>query len=205
MVQKAANARERFEKAAVALFQERGYVGTTVPEIAARAGLTERTFYRYFTDKREVFFWRADEHRDRIVNAIARAPRNAHPLTAVTHAFETVGAFIDGHRTKVKLRQAFVSAHTDFQEREMMKLRALASAIETALQERGVSAPSARMISEVAVAIWSVALERWSSDEAERNFAHHVQNSFAELQMVVIEHGSERHHPRRRRSIKRDG
>ena len=68
MVQKAANARERFERAAMALFQERGYAGTTVPEIAARAELTERTFYRYFADKPEVLFWRAGALQDSIVS-----------------------------------------------------------------------------------------------------------------------------------------
>ena len=59
MVQKAPNARQRFETAALALFQDRGVARTTVPDIAARAQLTERTFYRYFSDKREVLFWRA--------------------------------------------------------------------------------------------------------------------------------------------------
>jgi AcrR family transcriptional regulator len=190
MVQKAANARERFEKAAMALFQQRGYTRTTVPEIAARAELTERTFYRYFADKREVLFWREGEHRASIVNAIASAPPGADPLTVVARAFETVGAFIDGHRAHVKARQAIVASHADFQEREMMKLRALASAIEGALQERGVRAPAARVASEAGIAIWRVALEGWSSDAAERDFAHHVQNSLAELRMVVIGKGS---------------
>ena len=71
-----------------------------------------------------------------------------------------------------------------------MKLRALASAIEAALQERGVRAPAARVVSEAAIAIWRVALERWSGDAAEHDFAHHVQNSLAELQMVVNADGS---------------
>jgi hypothetical protein len=50
------NARGRLEQAALALYGERGFENTTVAEIAARAGLTERTFFRHFADKREVLF-----------------------------------------------------------------------------------------------------------------------------------------------------
>lgn len=90
MVQKAKNARERFERAAFDLFSEQSYAVTTVPEIAAKAGLTERTFYRYFTDKREVMFWRAAAHQGAITKEIASAPSKLHPLTMRAYAFESV-------------------------------------------------------------------------------------------------------------------
>ena len=185
MVQKASNARERFERAAMALFQERGYAGTTVPEIAARAELTERTFYRYFADKPEVLFWRAGALQDSIVSAIASAPAHSRPLAAVTSALEAAGAFFDQNRSSVKVRQTLVAAHPDFQERDMMKSRALASAIEAALRPRGIPAPAARVLSEAGVAIWRVAAEWWNSDEAERDFAHHLRRAEDQLQMVV--------------------
>ena len=191
MVQRAPNARERFETAAMSLFQERGYARTTVPEIAARAELTERTFYRYFADKPEVLFWRANALLDTIVSAIANAPAHAWPLEAVTGALETAGAVFDENRSSVKVRHALVAAHPDFQERDMMKSRALASAIEAILQGRGVRAPAARVVSEAGVAIWRVAVEWWNSDEAERDFPHHVRSALDELQMVVVGHGIE--------------
>jgi AcrR family transcriptional regulator len=74
------------------LFQERGYVRTTVEEIAARAGLTERTFFRYFADKREVLFSGSKELEKSIVDGIEGAPREASPLAAVVAAFEAAGA-----------------------------------------------------------------------------------------------------------------
>ena len=191
MVQKAANARERFERAAMALFQERGYARTTVPEIAARAELTERTFYRYFADKPEVLFWRAGALQDSIVRAIAAAPTDARPLDAVTGALAAAGAFFDENRPRVKVRQALVAAHPDFQERDMMKSRALASAIDAALQARGVPSPAARIVSEAGVAIWRVAAEWWNSDGAERNFAHHIYSAADQLQRVARGDGSE--------------
>lgn len=189
MVQKAPNARERFETAAMSLFRERGYAGTTVPEIAARAELTERTFYRYFADKPEVLFWRANALRDDVVSAIADAPANLRPLEAVTGALETAGAFFDRNRSTVKLRHTLVAAHSDFQERDLMKSRALASAIEVVLQRRGVRASAARLVSEAGVAIWRVAVEWWYSDEQERNFIHHIRSAADELRKVTIAEG----------------
>ena len=190
MVQKAANARERFEQAAMALFQERGFARTTVPEIAARAELTERTFYRYFADKPEVLFWRAAALQDSIVNAIAAAPMDAQPLDAVTSALAAAGAFFDENRSRVMVRQALVAAHPDFQERDMMKSRALAFAVDAALQARGVRPPVARIVSEAGTAIWRVAAEWWNSDEAEQDFAHHIHSAAHQLQRVTRGDGS---------------
>lgn len=182
MVRRAENARERFEAAAFKLFGKQGYAATTVPEIAENAGLTERTFYRYFTDKREVMFWRAADHQNSIRNEIASNTSDAHPLTTVAHAFKSVGAFIDGHRSIVKLRQTLISSHSDLQERELMKLHALASAIDLALQQRGMQPSPARVIAELGAAIWKVALENWRRDEDERSFAHHVEAALGEFQ-----------------------
>lgn len=53
------DSRGRLEQAALALYGERRFEQTTVAEIAKRAGLTERTYFRYFADKREVLFWGA--------------------------------------------------------------------------------------------------------------------------------------------------
>lgn len=182
MVRKAENARERFESAAYGLFEEQGYAATTVPEIAAKAGLTERTFYRYFTDKREVMFWRAGDHQLAIAEEIARAQAHLHPLTVVAHAFESVAPFIDSHRSIVKLRQDLISSHSDLQERELMKLHTLASAVERALRQRDVDASHARVVGELGAAIWKIALENWRADANELGFAKHVQavlNEFA--------------------------
>ena len=182
MVQKAENARERFEGAAYSLFREQGYAATTVPEIAAKAGLTERTFYRYFTDKREVMFWRAGDHQIMIAKEIARAEAGLHPLAMVAHAFESVAPFIDSHRPIVELRQLLISTHGDLQERELMKLHMLASTVEQALQQRGIDRSHARVVAEIGAAIWKVALENWRADDMEKSFADHVQAALNRFQ-----------------------
>ena len=83
MVQRAADARKRFAESALSLFRERGYAATTVPQIAERAGLTERTFYRYFTDKQEVLFCRAVEFQATMTEAINRTSAATEPFDAV--------------------------------------------------------------------------------------------------------------------------
>jgi AcrR family transcriptional regulator len=185
MVHKASEARERFEKAALELFRKRGYAETTVPQIAAAAGLTERTFFRYFADKPEVLFWRASELQSNIADAVKQASDYARPFEAVVGALEVVGPFFDARRADVIARQTLVAAYPDFQEREMMKMRSLALSISEALQERGVPAPAARMAAEIGVAIWRVAIEQWSTDEKRRSFSHHIRSSHLELNAVM--------------------
>ena len=68
------DARGRLEQAAFELFTERGFEQTTVAEIAERAGLTERTFFRYFADKREVLFAGADALQELFVSRRRRRP-----------------------------------------------------------------------------------------------------------------------------------
>src|SRR3954471_18155056 len=109
----------RLAKAAMELFVERGYDRTTVQEIAARAGLTERTFFRYFADKREVLFSGSKELEKSIVDAIEAAPREASALAAVGVAFEAAGAELQEWRDLhyVRARYALVTKHAEIRER----------------------------------------------------------------------------------------
>lgn len=181
MVQKAQNPRERFETAAYELFSERGYLETTVPEIASKAGLTQRTFYRYLTDKREVMFWRAEAHQAAITRAIIKLPEGLHPLQTVAAGFEAVAPFIDSRRAIVKQRQVLISTYIELHERELMKLHMLGLAISSALQERGMQPALSRMVAEISVALWKVALQNWSDDEAHTGFVSHVQAAVKEF------------------------
>src|SRR6516162_2681459 len=92
------NARGRLERAALELYAERGFEQTTVAEIAERAGLTERTFFRYFTDKREVLFWGQGALQEIYVSTIADAPDSAAPIEAVAAALEAAAPVFHGRR-----------------------------------------------------------------------------------------------------------
>src|ERR1700759_431772 len=92
MVRWEPNARGRLQQAALELYAERGFEQTTVAEIAKRAGLTERTFFRYFADKREVLFWRSEDLRELLVTSIASAPPAAAPIEAMAIALDKICA-----------------------------------------------------------------------------------------------------------------
>src|SRR4051794_15860868 len=134
------DARGRLEKAAMDLFQERGYARTTVGDIAERAGLTERTFFRYFTDKREVLFSGSKDLEKAIVDLVVSAPKDAAPLAVTASAFEAAGAALQAQRdfSYVRARYAIVIEHAEVRERELIKMASLAAAVTQALHARGV-------------------------------------------------------------------
>src|SRR5215472_8796232 len=115
------NARGRLEQAALELYCERGFDQTTVTEIAERAGLTERTFFRYFADKREVLFWGQDRLRELYVRTIEAAPKSASPIDMVAAALEAAVPVFNERRELARQRQAVVAANPGLQERELIK------------------------------------------------------------------------------------
>lgn len=160
------NARGRLEEAALALYGERGFEQVTVAEIADRAGLTERTFFRYFADKREVLFWGAGALQELLVGAVAGAPDAVAPLDAIEAALQAASVLLQERRDSVRRRQAVIVASAELRERELIKLAALAAALAGALRERGVSEPAASLAAEAGIAVFKIAFERWI-DEAE--------------------------------------
>src|SRR5271154_7180227 len=146
------DARGRLSVAAMELYTERGYEQTTVAEIAERAGLAERTFFRHFIDKREVLFSGAAELQDLVVNTVAEAPSSATPIEAITRAVVVAGEVLQVRRDFARQRHAVIAANSELQERELIKLAALASAMAAALRLRGVKEESAALAAEVGVA-----------------------------------------------------
>jgi AcrR family transcriptional regulator len=183
------DARGRLEKAAMELFQERGYERTTVGEIAARAGLTERTFFRHFADKREVLFSGSKELEKGIVDRIDSALQDAGPLDAVAAAFEAAGAELQDRRDLhfVRARYALVTKHAEIQERELIKLASLAAAVTTALHARGVSEPAASLAAESGIAVFKIGFERWVSGKKPHDFAAHIRAVVDALKAVAAE------------------
>lgn len=147
--------------AALDLFTERGFEQTTVADIAARAGVTERTFFRYFADKREVLFSGGEELQERVVAAIEAAPADRAPYDVVVEAMAAGGELIDERRPYARQRAAAIAANPSLQERELLKLSALGGAAGTALRARGVPAAVAGLVAETGVAVFKVAFERW--------------------------------------------
>jgi len=179
------NARGRLEQAALELYVERGYEQTTVAEIAERAGLTERTFFRHFADKREVLFAGAGALQELLVTAVAGAPDAVAPLEAVAAALEAAGAQLQERRDHSRRRQSVIDANPALQERELIKLAALASALAGALRRRGVTGPAASLTAEAGIAVFKIAFERWISETGQSDLPRLIRESLDELRTVT--------------------
>ncbi|WP_123026820.1 TetR family transcriptional regulator [Mycolicibacterium stellerae] len=178
------NARGRLEEAALDLYTERGFDETTVAEIAERAGLTERTFFRHFADKREVLFGGQDALVELIVGTIVDAPDSMSPIDAVGAALAAVGpVFADRHKHAGR-RQAVIAANPSLQERELIKLSALAAAIADALRRRGATDSAAKLTAQAGVAVFKVAFERWINEGKRDQLAQYMRESLDELKAV---------------------
>jgi AcrR family transcriptional regulator len=179
------NARGRLEQAALELYVERGFEQTTVAEIARRAGLTERTFFRHFADKREVLFSGAGSLEQLLVDNLAGAPGSAAPLDAVAAALENAGALLQERREFSRQRQTVIAANAELRERELIKLASLASALAGALRRRGVGEPAASLAAEAGIAVFRVAFERWINETSPRDLPQLIRESLAELKAVT--------------------
>jgi AcrR family transcriptional regulator len=179
------DARGRLAQAAFALYGERGFEQTTVADIAQRAGLTERTFFRHFADKREVLFAGADALRELLVSTVADAPDSATPIDAVAAALEASGAYIQEGGELPRQRQAIIAASAELQERELIKLASLASALADALRRRGVEDPAASLTAETGMAVFRIAFERWIDNPGEQDLAQVMRASLDQLTAVT--------------------
>jgi len=179
------NASGRLREAALDLYTERGYEQTTVADIAERAGLTARTFFRYFADKREVLFARGDELQNAVRSAAIDAPAGSPPMTVVATVLDVIAELVGRDRDHSRRRQAVIDATPELQERELIKLARLATVLRDGLRERGLSDPEAGLLAETGIAIFRVAFERWIGEPGERELADVMREATARLGSLV--------------------
>lgn len=169
------------------LFLEQGYEHTTVTDIAVRAGLTARTFFRYFADKREVIFFGGSELEAHLVTALAAAPQTASPMQAVEIAFDAVRELITD-RSWSAHRQSVVSSHPELRERELIKMASLSAALSDALRHRGVASPQASLAAEAGVMVFRLAFQRWVSEPCERALSEVLTECFRQFKALAADH-----------------
>ncbi|WP_157553245.1 TetR family transcriptional regulator [Jiangella gansuensis] len=145
------------------LFAEGGFDATTVAGIAGRAGVTERTFFRHFADKREVLF-AGEAHLEAVfVDAIAGAPAGTSLTDRLVAALDAGGGVLQDARGRefARARNEIITANEQLQERELLKLAKLSRAVTGALTARGVADVSARLAGDVVVSVFRTAFARW--------------------------------------------
>jgi AcrR family transcriptional regulator len=172
-------------KAAITLFEEQGYEATTVAEIAERAGLTKRTFFRYFSDKREVLFSGSEELERVWLEAVTATPPEATPLGAVTAGLGPVADMFVERHDFARVRAGIIEANPELRERELTKLQNLVASIEAALLDRGFSANVAILAAQAGVTVFHVAFAAWVEQDDPTAFRRLMDESLKEMRSVT--------------------
>jgi AcrR family transcriptional regulator len=182
MVRWEPGAPERLQKAALELFATRGFEQTTATEIAQSVGLTERTFFRHFSDKREVLFHGQQVVVQAFLDGVAAAPAAASPIEVVASALRSAAAlFPDERRSHSRLRQSVIEQHPALQERERHKLASIATVVADALRARGVDELAATLAAESGSTVFGIAFGRWLREGEERSLTDLAADVLREL------------------------
>jgi AcrR family transcriptional regulator len=180
--------RDRLERAALELFAEQGFARTTVPEITARAGLTTRTFFRHFADKREVLFAGEDDVAGSVAAALAAAPADVTPMQLIAQGLPRVAtALFGGRREQLRARHAVVAADEGLRERDLRKRAALAEQIRTGFLGRGAEELTATLTAELAVTAMHVSVARWLAADDDRELTAIVPEVLAALRALAAD------------------
>ena len=175
----------RLQQAAMELFLEKGYEGTTVEEIAQRAELTQRTFFRYFTDKREVLFYKTEEFEAAVVDGV-RQGKAADPLERVVRSFEAMAAgYFDSRAEAVRRRRGVIQSSPELQEREGQKMGRIIERATEVLINEGIEASTARFAVELGVLVFRRAFAQWADDE-ETTLAATIRVTLGQLRGLIL-------------------
>lgn len=177
---------ERLQSAALELFDEQGFERTTVAEIVQRAGLTQRTFFNHFADKREVLFGLSSELQQEIIREIEGGSDTLPPLDAVVRALEVVAdKMFENRRAVVTRRYAVIAASPELQERELSKNAALTEAIAAVLHARCGDPETAFLAAGAAMLAQQAAFRRWTRPGETRTLRDLLPDALQSLRATV--------------------
>jgi AcrR family transcriptional regulator len=182
MVRWEPGAPERLQKAALELFATRGFEQTTAAEIAQSAGLTERTFFRHFSDKREVLFHGQQLLVTAFLEGVDAAPPGASPIEVVAAALRSATTFFpDERRPHSRTRQSVIDQNPALQEREQHKMATIALTLADALRARGVDDLAATLAAQTGITVFGIAFTQWIREGERRSLAEIAGDVFREL------------------------
>ena len=170
------------------LFVEQGFAETTVPQIAARAGLTTRTFFRHFADKREVLFTYQGELPAVVEGVLADAPASNPPMQVIADGLQTVAATRFQDKLEYLLtRRRVIESDDGLRERELRKQSILSDAVTAGLRRRGVDELTAAVTAQVGVGVLGVAIERWLDANGERSLPELLDETLDVLRALAAD------------------
>jgi len=186
MVRWEPGARERLQAAALELFATRGFEQTTAAEIAQAVGLTERTFFRNFSDKREVLFHGQEQFLQVFVDGVNEAPPDASPVELIAAALQAAATFFpDERRPYSRMRQSVIEQNPALQEREQHKLATVAATVAAALRARGIAEPAATLAAQSAASVFGVSFAQWIGEGESRSLADIASDTLRELRTLT--------------------
>ncbi|PRY16621.1 TetR/AcrR family transcriptional regulator [Kineococcus rhizosphaerae] len=185
MARWAPGAGDRLQAAALDLFTDQGYDQTTVSQIAERAGVTDRTFFRWFPDKREVLFAGSERLLALFTDAVAGSPATDPVEIAADALAASTAFFAEERRPWARRRAAVVYGHPALAEREQLKMLTLAAALAEALRGRGVPEPDATLLGHTTVTVFQVSFEAWIRPDETREMAQIQRETFAALRETL--------------------
>jgi len=183
---------QRLVVAAVDLFTEQGYDATTVAQIAERAGVTKSTFFRHFSDKRELLVAGQETLSRLLADGITDAPASASPLEAVAAGLERASSAMGPTNRELGPRlTAAVATSTELQERDALKSVGLAAAMTAALVARGVPDPTAHLAGELGVLAFKRGYAQWSETDCDdvTGLAQHALAALDDLRTATASLG----------------
>jgi AcrR family transcriptional regulator len=172
--------RRRLQQAALELYGERGYELTTAAEIAAKAGVTERTFFRHFADKREVLFDGETLLGDILNSAVRDAPAELGPWDTLFRAFRSAEHLFVENRAFAEPRHRVIASSPALQERALAKTRSLIAGLASALRERGVPDHVAMLAAQMGMAALGHAVACWF-DDGSSDLGDHLVQAFRKV------------------------
>ncbi|MDI3409258.1 TetR/AcrR family transcriptional regulator [Streptomyces cavernicola] len=175
----------RLANAATELFEERGYDAVTATHIAERAGVTRRSYFRYYADKREVMFAGTGQTPPELYQAVRAVCPGTPPLATALEALARVGSLLIAHQRNLARRRALIEAIPELKERDRTKLAELAEVVCAALTHRGADEDTARIVAQIALVAYENALARWLKAEGREDFASCIAAAATTLQAAV--------------------
>jgi AcrR family transcriptional regulator len=172
---------DRLRKAALELYTEHGYDAVTITQIAERAGITRRSYFRYFPDKREVLFAGSEQLPPAVAEAVLAAEEGESPLRTALAALAEVGTRVTQLVDPSPERRAVIAATPELRERERSKAAAITTAIRDALEQRGTRPELAKPAAQVATIVFGDAFDRWIDAAGKRDFPACLETAAATL------------------------
>ncbi|MFI5302692.1 MAG: TetR family transcriptional regulator [Polyangiales bacterium] len=175
--------------AAFRLFGECGFERTTIDDLAKGAGVSPRTFFRYFESKEDVVLGWLLRLGDELAANVATRPKSEAPWTALKHAAHDAIAPHTGDRAQTLRLLRLLSDTPSLRARHLEKQAAWQQAIAVEVAKRmGVDPKRAiepRLYASQALAVLQLATESWAARGGKGDLAEVVAETFARVHVRV--------------------